>query len=309
MIAVHNADGIICDVNQRLCEELNYTEDEIIGKTVWELDPTAKSDRARKFWGGLPINDPQRFEGELQRKDGSTFPIEIHLIRLNLEGKDRYVAMDRDVTEQTQQKEELVEQNERLDRFTSVVSHDLRNPLNVAEGHLELLAEESDSEHIQKIRDAHDRMDDLIEDLLTLAQTGDSAMELETVSLEQTARKSWAAVATEDATLNVTGDRTVEADVDQLHQLLENLFRNAIEHGSHEVTVTVGTTTEGFYVEDDGQGIPESERAKIFEEGFTTTDDGTGFGLSIVSNVADAHSWEITVTDGADGGARFEISY
>jgi PAS domain S-box-containing protein len=136
MFAVHDIDGVIRDVNQRLCDELDYTESELLGRKVWDIDPTADPDRASSFWDTLPANTPHRFEGELERKDGSTFPIEVHLIRLNLDGKDRFVAMDRDISDQKQRERELVQQNERLDRFTSVVSHDLRNPLQVAEGHL-----------------------------------------------------------------------------------------------------------------------------------------------------------------------------
>jgi len=74
------------------------------------------------------------------------------------------------------------------------------------------------------------------------------------------------------------------------------------------VTITVGATDEGFYVEDDGPGIPAEERESVFEGGYSTTADGTGFGLRIVEQVATAHGWEVRVTDGTGGGARFEVS-
>lgn len=308
LIAIHDADGIIRHVNQRFCDELGYTEAEIVGKTVWELDSTANQDRGRAFWNGLPTNEPRRFEGELERKDGTTVPVEVHLIRLDLNGKDRFVAMDRDITEGKRQKTELLEQNERLDRFTSIVSHDLRNPLQIASGRLELLSEECESEHIEDIEAALDRMDALIEDLLALAQAGGEAMDFESVSVAELVQLCWTTVATSEATLDVESDRIVEADRDHLRQLFANLFRNAVEHAGKDVSVTVGKTSDGFYVEDDGSGIPESERANVFKAGYTTADEGTGFGLNIVSEVADAHGWDITVVDGRNGGARFEIS-
>ncbi len=307
MITIHDANGIIRDVNQRLCTELNYTEDEVIGKTVWELDTAADPDQARSFWEDLPTNTPQRFEGELERKDGTTIPVEVHLIRIDLDGKDRFVAMDRDITEQKKQKREIINQNERLDRFTSIVSHDLRNPIQLAQGRLGLLQEECDSKHIPDIENALDRMDALIEELLTLAQVGDDAMEIEEMALDEILHECWSTVATKDATLAVETDQMVAADRDQLQQLFENLFRNAIEHAGENVTVTVGETANGFYVEDNGPGIPESEHDEIFEAGYTTAEDGTGFGLNIVSRVVDAHDWTITITKGSEGGARFEI--
>jgi signal transduction histidine kinase len=91
--------------------------------------------------------------------------------------------------------------------------------------------------------------------------------------------------------------------------VLENLFRNAIEHGRSDVTIRVGTLSDetGFYVEDDGPGIPSDTRDEVFEQGYSTADDGTGFGLSIVREIAEAHGWEISATDSAEGGARFEI--
>ncbi|WP_144920855.1 PAS domain S-box protein [Halorubrum salsamenti] len=307
MFAVHDIDGTIRDVNQRLCDELGYSEPELLGRKVWDIDPLADPDRASSFWETLPPNSPHRFEAELERKDGSTFPIEVHLIRLNLDGEDRFVAMDRDVSEQKRRERALVQQNERLDRFTSVVSHDLRNPLRVAEGNLELLRDDCDGDRVDKIGDALGRMDALIEDLLTLAQAGEEAMDIGTVPLSDLARTCWGSLPTEDATLAVETRRTVEADRDQLQQLVSNLLQNAVDHGGPDVTVTVGDTDDGFYIADDGVGLPESERADVFEAGYTTAEDGTGFGLGIVKEIVDRHDWTITATNGPDGGARFEI--
>jgi len=75
-----------------------------------------------------------------------------------------------------------------------------------------------------------------------------------------------------------------------------------------QVTVTVGTLPDGFYIEDDGPGIPADEREDVFDAGYSTTEDGTGFGLSIVEEIADAHGWEIRAAEGSNGGVRFEIT-
>ncbi len=308
MIAIHDAAGIIRDVNQRLCNELGYTAEELIGKAVWELDPTASPERGQPFWNSLPTNSPRRFEGELERADGTTMPVEIHLIRLDLEGNDRFVAIDRDITEQKAQRQELLERNERLDRFTSIVSHDLQNPLQLAQGRLELLKDECESEHVEDIDYALTRMDALIEDVLALAQVGDRAMEIESVSLESVIEDCWTTNATETATLTTETGKTIQADRKQLQQVFENLFRNAVEHVGEDVTITVGDTQTGFYVEDDGPGIPETTRDNIFDAGYTTAADGTGYGLHIVAEVINSHDWELTITDGSTGGARFEIS-
>jgi signal transduction histidine kinase len=100
---------------------------------------------------------------------------------------------------------------------------------------------------------------------------------------------------------------TIDADDGRLEALFENLFRNAIEHGGENVTVRVGRSPTEFYVEDDGPGIPEDEREQVFDHGHTTSESGTGFGLSIVEQIADAHGWDVVISEGADSGARFEV--
>jgi PAS domain S-box-containing protein len=203
---------------------------------------------------------------------------------------------------------ELEGRNERLEEFASIVSHDLRTPLTVAEGRLELGREECDNEHFERVARAHERMSVLIDELLTLAREGDEATNLERIRLSDCIEACWRIVETADATLVTDTNRTLVADRSQLQQLLENLFRNAVEHGGEDVTVTIGELANGFYVEDDGSGIPEDERDEIFDARYSTSQEGTGFGLSIVERIVDAHGWGVHVTESADGGARFEIT-
>jgi len=209
---------------------------------------------------------------------------------------------------QQQSIERIQQQRDRLEAFASVVTHDLRNPLNVAEGRLELAREEADSDHLDAVADAHGRMNDLIDDLLTLAREGTELKERERVELPALVSECWESVATAEATLVTETDRVVQADPSRLRQLFENLFRNSVEHGGDDVTVTVGDHEGGFYVEDDGPGIPAAERDDVFEMGHSTRNDGTGFGLAIAARVAEAHGWEVEAVEGSTGGARFEIS-
>ncbi|ERG99085.1 MAG: signal transduction histidine kinase, partial [Haloquadratum sp. J07HQX50] len=197
-----------------------------------------------------------------------------------------------------------------------IVSHDLRSPLNVAEGYLELEvasdARNRESQHLVKAKHAIERSQTLIEDLLTLAQAGEQLDELESMRLVEVAKGCWRTVETAAATLTVDATHPnsqtqtpaikIEADRSRLKQLLENLYRNAVEHGGDDLTVSVGICEDGFYVADTGRGIPESERKDIFEVGYSTDEVGTGFGLRIVKQVADAHGWDIDVTGSEQGG-------
>lgn len=204
--------------------------------------------------------------------------------------------------------ERLLKQNEQLEQFASIVSHDLRNPLNVAQGRLELAREEHDNEHLEVVARSHKRMNDLIDDLLELARAGDIVSETKMIDLADSVADSWRNVDTAEAEIRVNTTQTISADRGRLQQLLENLLRNAVEHGDPGVWVTVGHLDHGFYVEDNGDGIPEDEREDVFEAGYTTSEQGTGFGLNIVKQIVDAHGWEMRVTEGSEGGARFEIT-
>ncbi|TKX76383.1 HAMP domain-containing histidine kinase, partial [Halorubrum sp. SD626R] len=167
------------------------------------------------------------------------------------------IALAQNVTNQISRKQRLEAQNEQLEEFAKVVSHDLRNPLRVVDGYLELLRKECESEHIDRITQAVDRMDELIEALLLLARQGEPVGETETVDLAEIVETCFRTVETDQATVDLRVDRLIEADQSRLRQLLENLFRNAVEHGGAGVTITVGEVEGGFYVEDDGPGIPE----------------------------------------------------
>ncbi|WP_280178001.1 sensor histidine kinase [Halorussus marinus] len=210
--------------------------------------------------------------------------------------------------EREQARSTLEQKNDRLEEFAEVLGHDLRNPLNVAEGRLELIRDEHESEHLDAVADAHDRMEALIEDLLTRARQQEDNIETEPVSLSNASKSCWKYFNTGDAELVCETDKTVKANPSRLKELLENLLRNSLEHAGDDVTIEIGSLPDGFYFEDDGTGIPEEQREEVLEPLHTTTDDGTGLGLSIVSDIADSHGWTLSITDSKHGGARFEFT-
>ncbi|WP_435551350.1 histidine kinase N-terminal 7TM domain-containing protein [Natrinema sp. CGMCC1.2065] len=272
-------------------------------------------------------------DGRELEVDGTYYDVSVTPID---DDRDRYIGwlvIVRDITERKRNEVRLRRQNERLERFADVVSHDLRNPLNVADGYLDLARERDDPEpYLDEVDESLDRMEAIIEDVLALARHGADVTDPEPVSIADLAETAWETVDTGGATLRVASDATVLADGDRVTRLFENLFRNAVEHGSttptsnaqqdavehgstspDSLTVEVGAidATEddgetGFYVADDGRGLPDG--ADVFEDGYTTNADGTGFGLSIVRGIAAAHGWTATATESEAGGARFEFT-
>ena len=215
-----------------------------------------------------------------------------------------YVVNTRDIPDRKRRERDLKRKNERLEEFASVVGHDLRNPLNVAMAQRELAMTDGDGDHLENLGHTLDRMASLIDDLLALARAGTAIDQLKPVPLEPLSEACWQTVDTADGSMVTNVDRTVLADRPRLRQLLENLVRNAVEHGSETVTVTIGELEEatGFYVEDDGPGIAENDREQVFESGYTDSADGTGLGLAICTEIAEAHGWTIDLTESTGGG-------
>ena len=213
----------------------------------------------------------------------------------------------------------LEHQNERLEEFASIVSHDLRNPLSVASAYVDIARDDPKDEYFEKIDAALNRMGNLTDELLTLAKNGQTVGDTEHVALDDVVSDAWATVGTTRATVETDSLSVIRADRSRLVELLENLFRNAVEHGTtdtkaesgdDEVRITVGMLPEGagFYVADDGPGSDPDDRDQVFEMGYTDSEDGTGYGLYIVKTIAEAHGWSVAATESADGGARFEFT-
>lgn len=243
-----------------------------------------------------------------------------HAELLVAHAKEALTRLDREA-EIAARTAEVEGQHERLETFASMVSHDLRNPLTVVAGRLELARERyADDGDLAAAGRALDRAFALIEELLAVASGERPPMEPEPVALADAAEHCWQPVTAEAGELHVETDRVIEADEARLYHLFENLFTNAVEHGSADhptpsgaavdggVTVTVGGLDGGFFVEDDGVGIPEADRERAFERSYSTRASGTGVGLSLVRQVVEAHGWSLSVTESRAGGLRLEFT-
>ena len=305
--------GQFTHVNDEFVELVGYERETIIGSTpslIKDDDAVKQAEQqlGRLLSGAGP--ETVTFDVTIHPRNGDPITCEDHMGVLPYDG-DRFdgsVGVLRDITEHKEDKQELEAQNERLEEFSRIVSHDLRNPLSVAEGHLGLVQVAEGSEHLETAINAIERSQALIDDLLTLAQNGVQLSEIDTVDLTKAAKNSWQTVETPQATLRTCELPRIKADRSRLQQLFENLYRNSMEHGGEAVTVSVGATESGFYVADTGSGIPESKRTEVFEAGCSTSKDGTGFGLRIVEQVAESHGWVVTVSESEQGGARFEFT-
>lgn len=234
-----------------------------------------------------------------------------------------------DVLELRRTSRELSRSNEQLARFAGQVSHDLRNPLAALSGFLELAADSPElsdapdvARSLGRARSAADRMTDLVTDLLAYARIGGArpnraGIEVEALAaavledLQAEIRRSGAELVV-DAPARLTGDTTL------LRALLQNLVSNALKYGgSGDIPPRVEVRAEAvpggwrITVDDNGSGVPEAERERVFgllERGTgrdgASAADGLGIGLSTCRRIVQAHGGRIGIEDSPLGGAR-----
>ncbi|WP_380678108.1 PAS domain S-box protein [Salinigranum sp. GCM10025319] len=303
---VYDAEGRLIRWNRRLNDVFGLDDVELAGRRpesfFVEDDRDRVLDAAREALAGGDVVVEAEAETEVGR-------VRFELTGRRLADDDGRVVgfsgVARDVTSRRRTTERLTQENENLEAFGRVLTHDLRNSLGVAVGYLEQYREHDDPTELRRVARALDRISEIIDEV-GRSSRGEPA-ERSVVSLSTIARAAWDAVETHDALLVVDASARVEAEPQRLQRLFENLVHNAVEHGGPSPTVHVGDLPDGFFVDDDGPGIPEPERDAVFRTGYTTSPTGTGYGLGIVRELAAMHGWRVDVTESDRGGARFEV--
>lgn len=296
-------------LNRAYEEQTGITTEEVRGKTPIDVfGDDLGTELHANYRKCVQARDSISYEEEIPVVTGARFWQTI-LTPIITDGEvAQIIGITRNITERVEQERRLQNQKDQLDEFAGVVSHDLRNPLNVAQGRAELLANDRDSEHLTPIIRSLDRMEEIISDTLTLARQGQIVSDPESVALTDLVDACWQNVCTEEASIEIEDDVTIRGDPSRLRHVFENLLRNALQHGGTDTTVRIGRFDRGIYVEDAGPGIPEDARENVFEAGQSSASGGTGFGLTIVKRIAEAHGWQVRIVDGTDGGARFEFT-
>ena len=333
-VVICGSAGQIQYVNDSFARLLETTQTELYGMELRELLTDLAEGPFNEYKHSFEEGEPQSVETTYSF-DGTQVSVTEVTTRRTVDGEEYLFKTVSDLTERHKRERMLKRQNDKLqaqceqletqkqqfESFAQVASHDLRNPLGIAQGYLANARAESSDESLKKVSNALSRMEVLIDDLLALAEEGESVGEVEAVPLSRIADLAWENTETFDAELAVDEYR-IYADPIRTQQLFENLFRNAIEHAGPDIEVYVGgmsgigTSTRvsaetelavGFYVSDNGPGVPKADREAVFSESFSTNENGTGLGLNTVKEIATAHGWQVRCDESRDGGARFEF--
>ncbi|WP_435358919.1 histidine kinase N-terminal 7TM domain-containing protein [Haloarchaeobius sp. DFWS5] len=314
-VFVLDADDQFVEANPRATEILGVADQRVVGRSFADVlgDNPAVYER---YADATDVTE----EIALDTDDGRRY-YEVEVSSLSTDGGEAVgrLFIVREVTDRKQREQELERQNEQLERFTTIVSHDLREPLATAEQSLVSGLKQGDRGQLRQTREALTTIDEIVDDMVTLAQQGETIADddQEFVALRDVAREAWNNLDTRAASLTVESDQYVRADRRRLVRLFETLFQNSVEHAGEDVTVRVGglgstgsllnADEQGFFVADDGPGIPQAAQERVLEAGYSTDGD-TGLGLAIVASTAEAHGWGVQVTAASDGGFRIEFT-
>lgn len=205
--------------------------------------------------------------------------------------------------------------------FISDAGHELRTPITIIRGHLELMGDDPDErrETIDLVTDELDRMARYVGDLLLLAKAErPDFLQREPVDLAELTQRLFAkaqAFDPERFRLAETGRGTAFADPDRLTQAVMNLAHNAVHHAEGGGEITLGSHLSNgharFWVHDTGPGIPAADQDRLFDRfargEASARRDGTGLGLAIVAAIGRAHGGRVDLVSQPDAGTTFTL--
>lgn len=335
-------------VNDALCEIGGYSREEILAlpdflNVVAPQDRGMPAERFRSRLARQSVTD--HYETSLIRKDGRTANVEVSVKPIHLGAGTEVLAIVRDITRRKQAEQELadayareheaVRRLEELDElksdFLSTVSHELRTPLTSIGGFSSTLVtwwpkleEDRRLEFIQRIKASSEQLNHLITELLdfTRLERGQLRIELQPFDLRgevlAVTHRLESILARHRVEVEVPAHLVAMADRDALSRILENLLANAAKFSSEGTRIAVRARESGreevvIEVEDEGIGIPREESERIFQRFYrvgrsSTSASGTGIGLAIVKEFAEAQGGRVWVESEEGLGSTFGVA-
>lgn len=332
---VHDRSGRILEVNEQACRSLGYTRAELLSMLVTDIEEGRSADDLGGLWAALSDGKSLRTEGLHRRKDGSTFPIEVNLAMMDVDGRRNIVALGRDVAERKRVEEELIrardeaeQANRAKSQFLAAASHDLRQPLQALTLFASALQETEEparrSEITHRIRASLDDLGGLLNTLLDISKLEaglvvPARQDFPVSEIFHLTEEFEPVAESNHVSLRAVRSSTfVNSDPILLESILRNLLSNAIKY-SEGGKVLFGCRRRGdvlrFEVLDTGIGIAPEQQRLVFEEFYQVgnvardREKGLGLGLSIVERTARLldHKLEIRSVPGQGSVFALEV--
>lgn len=332
MVIVDDA-GVIVMTNPAATKQFGYGPNEFLGMAIDQLVPVTqrpvhRAHRARYM--AQPEHRPMATSQNLfaRRKDGSTFPVDISLHPIEIDGRRMVLAnvldaSDRQRAEQERERRQVMERLAVLGQLAGGMAHEIRTPLCVIRNdayYLEMIKDrlgEEGQQCIAEINTAVAKAERIVSELLDF--TRDPACEPRATPVAKLIDGAIRSIQLPDSiTVQRQGNEHLVAlvDPDQIERVLINLIRNAIDamHGEGTLDVNVVQASPGQHaviveVIDDGQGIEDQDLERVFEPLYSTKPKGTGLGLAVSKRYAERNGGSLTAIPRAElGGACFRLT-
>lgn len=332
---LHDERGVILDVNLRACQALGYDRHQLVGANLADFDTVLSLDSTERPWDALGHDETRSWESVFRCADGNTYPVEVRLAAVHGERQPLFLSFVRDISARKLAEEQLADyvsqlatSNADLARYAAVASHDLREPLRKVMAFADLLVEECDQDlnedahqYLQVIISSVQRMSRLVDALLAYAQVGAQPANFAPVDLQKVLGDvvDDLALRIEEtgATVTVEALPALEADVDQMRQLFQNLLSNALKYRHPErppevrVTARLEKSWAIIEVADNGIGFDPTYAERIFDPfarlHSKSEYEGAGIGLATCQRIVERHGGRIGATATPAQGAIFTV--
>ncbi|MFW9994705.1 MAG: PAS domain S-box protein [Candidatus Odinarchaeota archaeon] len=316
-IILTDEQGIIVEWNHAQEEITGLAADKAMGKYLWdilfdlavderkipELYERMKSTVRKCLRIHQPVFEEIPRFNTIKRTDGKQRIISNEIFQIKTQSGYRIGNITTDITEKKLAEDLLKRQKEELSNFARFMVHDIKNCLFTIDAYIQLLKDGHDKSSIEKILKQIEYLNVLLRRSLDLAEAGRTIEKIDRVDLNNLIEVI--ADITIPSTIKFSHDALPEVvcDNDKLHQVMKNLFENAVKHGSPKnIEVKVEESVNGFnlLIINDGKMIPPEIQKQIFDRGYPTAAGSTGLGLTIVKKVIEAHGWEINLKSTAE---------
>lgn len=321
-VFVVDRNGQIVDANQQACHNLGYTREDLLHRSVSDIQVALSLSQLQALWNNLTPSHPVTVQGIHRRQDGSTFPVEVRIGLFEFGDRRLIVALARDITER-QQAEAARARLAEIGELTAMIVHEVRNPLTTVWMGLNALAKDELSERshlrLQLALEESDRLQRLLNEILLYAK--EQQLDRQPIELNQFLTE----VLDSMRSLPIVCDRVlifqpapepiwIEGDRDKLKQVVINLVNNACEAVDTQATVTCVLTSPDpqphiwLQVHNGGPPIPPEVLDKLTQPFFTTKSSGNGLGLAVTKRIIEAHHASLTIESTAHSGTTVTVA-